>query len=65
MSITLGNLDLSPLLAPEAHLGVAITIADKSYNTGVTFFDPKGKGRHTTLPNDDTAQHAGPPWSAS
>jgi Putative Ig domain len=49
MTLALANLDLSGLPTSEAHVGVEITIGERSYYTAVTFFEKKaGSGHYST-----------------
>ena len=47
MTLSLGDADLSGLPNGEAHLGVEVTIGNRTYFTGVTFFEGK-TGRFST-----------------
>jgi hypothetical protein len=47
MTLSIGDADLSGLPNGEAHLGVEVTIGNRTYFTGVTFFEGK-PGRFST-----------------
>ena len=47
MTLSIADADLAALPNGEAHLGVELTIGDRTYYTGVTFFEKK-TGRYST-----------------
>jgi hypothetical protein len=49
LSLSITNADLASIPNGEAHLGVELTIGNRTYYTGVTFFEPKIGNYSTTM----------------